>query len=234
MGIGAGPFYWNKTAGKFPMQDGKPVLITQEEFEECCCVACFCDEDLLDGYGDPVNPIDRFTDDFDFTDSASYSGPLIFKWKNALDYLTAPAEWDDAYAQFNHSSWGSYAGGQAEAWLFRDGHGTYYPSLGGLLNIACVGEGEHAFLWEGGDVVFNGPAWFIELRIDGGTAWGQFWENHYYKIFSRDCTDIGIPRPQIITEWDDVILTDEDPANHPEFNMFVTAEIELVDNPLPP
>ena len=30
-------FYWNKTAGKFPGHGGKPVLITQQEFEDCCC-----------------------------------------------------------------------------------------------------------------------------------------------------------------------------------------------------
>jgi len=32
-----GPIYWNKTGVKFPVQSGKPVAITQADFEECCC-----------------------------------------------------------------------------------------------------------------------------------------------------------------------------------------------------
>jgi hypothetical protein len=35
-----GPYYFNATANKFPMQSGTPVLITQAEFETCCC----CDD----------------------------------------------------------------------------------------------------------------------------------------------------------------------------------------------
>ena len=34
----AGPLYWNKTDGWFPVQSGSPVLIDQAAFEECCCV----------------------------------------------------------------------------------------------------------------------------------------------------------------------------------------------------
>jgi len=44
-------FYWNKTAGKFPGHGGKPVLITREQFEECCCAApddCPCDQESWD------------------------------------------------------------------------------------------------------------------------------------------------------------------------------------------
>ena len=33
-----GPYYWNKTAGWFPVQNGVPVLIDQAAFEDCCCV----------------------------------------------------------------------------------------------------------------------------------------------------------------------------------------------------
>ncbi len=46
-----GPFYWNKTAGTFPMQNGQPVLITQEEFEACCCAVCKCVEECIEGFG---------------------------------------------------------------------------------------------------------------------------------------------------------------------------------------
>ncbi len=48
--MGPGPFYWNKAEGWFPTQDGSPVLITQEEWEECCCDIhpCECPEDCQD------------------------------------------------------------------------------------------------------------------------------------------------------------------------------------------
>jgi hypothetical protein len=32
-----GPYYWNKTAGWFPVQSGSPVLVDQQTFEDCCC-----------------------------------------------------------------------------------------------------------------------------------------------------------------------------------------------------
>jgi hypothetical protein len=38
-------------SGKMPMQNGKPVLITQEQFEDCCCSApCSCPAGLADTY----------------------------------------------------------------------------------------------------------------------------------------------------------------------------------------
>jgi hypothetical protein len=42
------PYYWNKTDGWFPIQTGKPVLITQDEFEECCCGLCVPCEVVLE------------------------------------------------------------------------------------------------------------------------------------------------------------------------------------------
>ena len=30
----SGPYYWNKTAGWFPVQSGYPVLIEREAFED--------------------------------------------------------------------------------------------------------------------------------------------------------------------------------------------------------
>ena len=33
-----GLYYWNKTEGWFPVQNGSPVLIGQQAFEDCCCV----------------------------------------------------------------------------------------------------------------------------------------------------------------------------------------------------
>jgi hypothetical protein len=39
-----GPFYITPD-GKFPTQDGVPVLITQAEFEACCCDPCACESE---------------------------------------------------------------------------------------------------------------------------------------------------------------------------------------------
>jgi hypothetical protein len=37
-----GPLYWN--GNKFPSQDGKPVVIHESDFQDCCCKWC-CNEE---------------------------------------------------------------------------------------------------------------------------------------------------------------------------------------------
>lgn len=46
-----GPYYWDGT--HFPMQSGKPVLISQSDFEDCCCAAVPC-TDCLGGSQDDI------------------------------------------------------------------------------------------------------------------------------------------------------------------------------------
>lgn len=53
-------YHWNKTAQCFPSQSGKPVLITEEQFQYCCCV--LPGTDLLTYFPSvrcPIAPPDR-------------------------------------------------------------------------------------------------------------------------------------------------------------------------------
>lgn len=115
-----GPYYWNGT--NLPMQSGNPVLISQSDFEDCCC--CPCDnctgtQDALTASfaGTCTNPCSLNGAGsypyISFTPSPvckwkwTKTGGTLFEWTGELTYTPATGVWSATGLGWNPGEAGS-------------------------------------------------------------------------------------------------------------------------------
>jgi len=99
----SGPYYWNKSAGWFPVQSGSPVLIDQQTFEDCCCVTfsqtwSFTDTGFIDGGQDGAYR--AYDDPGDVPASP---------WTILNDGLSLRLDWEDDQNCMGHNPYTQYA-----------------------------------------------------------------------------------------------------------------------------
>jgi len=157
----SGPFYWNKTAGWFPVQSGYPVLIGQQAFEDCCCVTfsqtwSFTDVGFIDGGQDGAY---RAYDDPDDVPASP--------WTILNDGLSLRLDWEDDQNCRSHNPYTQSATATCEIIVPR--------AL--VMTVTWSGEGETQdpnyelmSLYVGGNLVGSAHAPGGGLGCEGGMA----------------------------------------------------------------